>query len=66
MWKPEGKAQPGRSGRRWEDNINMDLPEVGCGGHVLDYCCSGWGQVAGFCVCGDEISDSIKCGKFLD
>ena len=32
MWKPEGKAQPGRSGRRWEDNINMDLPEVGCGG----------------------------------
>jgi len=30
--KPEGKRQLGRSGRRWEDNIKMDLQEVGCGG----------------------------------
>jgi hypothetical protein len=22
----------GRSRRRWEDNVNMDLQEVGCGG----------------------------------
>jgi len=22
----------GRSRRRWEDNIEMDLPELGCGG----------------------------------
>jgi hypothetical protein len=30
--KPEGKRQLGRSSRRWEDNIKMDLQEVGCGG----------------------------------
>ena len=26
--KPEGKRPLGRQGRRWEDNINMDLEEV--------------------------------------
>jgi len=30
--KPEGKKQFGRPRRRWEDNIKMDLQEVGCGG----------------------------------
>jgi len=30
--KPEGKRPLGRSRRRWEDNIKMDLQEVGCGG----------------------------------
>ena len=30
MGKPEGKRPPGRSRRRWEDNIKMDLQEVGC------------------------------------
>jgi len=30
--KPEGKRPPGRPRRRWEDNIKMDLQEVGCGG----------------------------------
>jgi hypothetical protein len=30
--KPEGKRALGRSRRRWEDNIKMDLQEVGCGG----------------------------------
>jgi hypothetical protein len=27
--KPEGKRLLGRPGRRWEDNIKMDLQEVG-------------------------------------
>jgi hypothetical protein len=27
--KPEGKRQPGRFGRRWEDNVMMDLREMG-------------------------------------
>jgi hypothetical protein len=31
--KPEGKRPLGSSRRRWEDNIKMDLQEVG-GGHV--------------------------------
>ena len=28
--KPEGKRPLGRSRCRWEDNIKMDLREVGC------------------------------------
>ena len=30
--KPEGKRPLRRPRRRWEDNIKMDLQEVGCGG----------------------------------
>ena len=30
--KSEGKIPLGRPRRRWEDNIKMDLQEVGCGG----------------------------------
>jgi hypothetical protein len=30
--KPEGKRPLGRTTRRWEDNIKMDLQEVGCAG----------------------------------
>jgi len=29
--KPKGKRQFGRPRRRWEDNIKMDLQEVGWG-----------------------------------
>ena len=31
VWNPEGKRPLGRPRRRWEDNIKMDLQEVGCG-----------------------------------
>jgi hypothetical protein len=30
--KPEGKISLGRSRRRWEDNIRMDLRKIGWGG----------------------------------
>jgi len=30
--KPGGKRPMGRPRHRWEDNIKMDLQEVGCGG----------------------------------
>jgi hypothetical protein len=30
--KPEGKRPLGRDRPRWEDNIKVDLKEVGCGG----------------------------------
>jgi len=30
--KPEGKIPLGRYRRRWDDNIKMELLEVGCGG----------------------------------
>jgi hypothetical protein len=45
--KPEGRRPLGRPRRRWEDNIKMDLREVGWG-HGLDPSGSGWGQVASF------------------
>ena len=32
VWKPEGKRPLGRPRPRWEDNIKMDLQEVGGGG----------------------------------
>jgi hypothetical protein len=38
--KLEGRRPLGRPRRRWEDNINMDLREVGWVGHGLDRCCS--------------------------
>jgi hypothetical protein len=38
--KPEGKSPLGRPRRRWEDNIKMDLQEVG-GGH------GDWMELAG-------------------
>jgi hypothetical protein len=45
--KPEGKKPPGRPRRRLEDNIKMDLQDVGWG-HRLDCSGSGQGQVAAF------------------
>ena len=32
MGKPEGKRPLGRPRSRWEDNIKLDIQEVGCGG----------------------------------
>ena len=64
--KPEGRRPLGRPRHRWEDDIRMDLREVGCE-------CVDWmelaqdrRQVACACECGDEPSGSIKCGEFLD
>jgi len=37
--KPEGRRPLGRPRRRWEDNIKMDLREVGCG-------CVNWMELA--------------------
>jgi hypothetical protein len=37
--KPEGKRPLGRPRHRWEDNINMDLQEVGGG-------CGDWVELA--------------------
>jgi hypothetical protein len=37
--KPEGKRPLGRPGRRWEENIKMDLQEWGAG-------CGDWMELA--------------------
>ena len=43
MGKPEGRKPLGRPRRRWEDNIKMDLREVGCdpGGPTASLCKGG-------------------------
>jgi len=46
--KPEGKKSLGKSMRSWEDNIKMDLQEVGCA--VLSWLRIGTG--GGHCECG--------------
>jgi hypothetical protein len=64
--KPEEKKPLGRPRRRWEDNIKMDLQEVG--GEV--FVGTGWcwlriGTGGGTCGYGEEISRSINAGNFL-
>ena len=58
--KPEGKRPLGRPRRRWEDNIKMDLQEVG---RVVG---TGWSWLRIGTGGGNELSGSIKCGEFLD
>jgi hypothetical protein len=43
----------------------MDIRQMGWG-HGRSWSGSGQGQVAGTCYRGNEPSDSIKCGGFLD
>jgi hypothetical protein len=64
--KPEGRRPLVRPRRRWEDNIKMDLREVGWGGHGLDRSGSGQIQVAASCKCDNEPLGSIKCEEFSD
>jgi hypothetical protein len=53
--KPEGKRLLGRQRRRWEDNIKMDLQEVGRGLWGLDG--------VGACEYSNELwGCPIKCG----
>jgi hypothetical protein len=35
--RSEGRRPLGRPRRRWEDNVNMDLQEVGWGGGGMDW-----------------------------
>jgi hypothetical protein len=63
--KRQGRRPLGRSGRRWEDHIKVDLREVGWG-YGLDRSGLGERQMTGCCECGNEPSGSIKCEEFLD
>ena len=58
--KPEGKKPFWRPRRRWEDNIKMDLQEVGGVETGWSWLRIGTGEY------GNEPSGSIKCGEFLD
>jgi hypothetical protein len=62
----EGKRPLGRPRRRWEENIKMDLQEVGCGTMdwiELDQDTDRWRTLV---KCDNEPSGSTKCGEFLD
>jgi hypothetical protein len=62
--KPEGKRPLGRSRLRWENNIKMDLQEMGWKG--MDWIDLAHDRrVAGSCECGNETSGFIKCEGFL-
>ena len=62
--KPEGKRPLGRPRRKWEDNIEMDLQEVGG-------VCGDWMELAQdrdrwrALEYGDETSGSKNAGNFL-
>jgi hypothetical protein len=66
--KPQGKRQLGRPRRRWEDNIKMDLKEVG-GGCVdrmeLAQDRNRWRALVGTVRFGPYFGFQ-KCGEFLD
>jgi hypothetical protein len=64
--KPEGRRLLGRPRRRWEDNIKMDLREVGWGG--MDWINLAqdrdWWRALVNAVM--NLGVSIKCGEFLE
>jgi hypothetical protein len=51
---------------RWEDNIKIDLQEVGCGNMDWIELAQGKRKVAGIFKRGNETSSLIKLKKFLD
>jgi hypothetical protein len=57
--KPEGNRPLGRPRCRLEDNIKMDLQDVGI------WTGSNWSRT-GTCECDNKPLGSIKCGEFLD
>jgi hypothetical protein len=63
MGKPEGKRPLGRSRRRWDDHIKMDLRGIGWGGVGWNSSGTGWEPVSGSCEHGNEPSGSIKCSE---
>ena len=60
MGKPEGKKPLGRPRRKWEDNIKMDLREVGCDLGDWIALAENRDQVAGLRKGGNEPPGSLK------
>jgi hypothetical protein len=64
--KLEGKRPLGRSRRRWEDNIRMDLREIVWGGMDWINLAQDRDPLEGSCEHGNEPSGSIKCWEILE
>ena len=65
MGNPEGKRTLRRTKSRLDDNIKINLQEVGRGHGLYSYG-SERKQVAGSCEFCNELSGSITCGEGLD
>jgi hypothetical protein len=66
LGKPDGKRSLGRPSRKWEDNIKMDLQEVGFGvmGWIhLAQDRDSWRALLNAVLI---LRGSIHCGEFLD
>ena len=63
--KSKGKRPLGRPRRRWEDNKNMDLQEVGWSRKWIDLA-QDRGQMVGTCKSGNEVLSCVKWGALLD
>jgi hypothetical protein len=66
LGRPEGRRPLGRPRRRWEDNIKMDLQEVGWGGLDWIYMAldrDRWRAVVNAVM---NLRGFIKRGEFLD
>jgi hypothetical protein len=51
---------------RWEDNVKLDLQEVGYGCMDRIELTQDRGKWRGTCESGNELTGSIKCGEFLN
>jgi hypothetical protein len=63
--KRGGKRPLERRRCRWEDNIGMDIREIGWVRCELEASDLRWGPVVGFCEHDNEPLGSIKGGSFL-
>jgi hypothetical protein len=63
--RPEGRRPLERPRRRWEDNIKMDLQEVGWGMDWIELAQDNdrWRGLVNAVM---NLPGSIKCGEFLD
>jgi hypothetical protein len=62
--RPEGKRPLVRPRHGWEDNIKLDLRDIGIDGGT-GFSWLRIGPMAGFCEHGDEPSDSIKKARYF-
>ena len=64
--KPEGKRPLGRPRRRWDDNVKMDLQEIGRGFGDWMELAQDRDRCRALVRTVMNLRGSVKCGEFLD